>query len=482
MGAFKASIITNKGKILSAKTLAGTLPLQFTKLAISEDKLTGAVESFTDIGTIKQEKPISDITEIDDYNIKAGAVFDNTALSAGYYVRNVGLYALDPDEGEILYSISMAEEPADWMPPYSQNTSTASLVVNVQTAVSNVDNVVIEVNPTALVTIGQFNTLKNTVVLSKDTVVYVDGSNGNDDTGNGTQDKPYKTLQKAVNMCPVNTNGYVYDIILREGIYEENLMIADKAGTIRIKGADIVTDANKFVINSITCKNAPSVKLTGIKCVGKYNPYSNEGLAVQSSTVYVERCMFDDCIVRANTGGDISLVDGDVSNYRSGSINYGAIHANGGVIKCYGVTGTNNNAGYGGGTNSGTGGEIWFYTNCTLEADVLIMEDYSGHVHYNTGKYVQVGSGAGSAPIALNKNLYTDFSIVVHPADYGLYKFNLNARDVLDGNNFVTGCGGSNNVEIILTVSGSSVYISKASIEKVDRLADTTMEVYARRI
>lgn len=156
MGAFKASVITDKGKTLSAKAVTSPHSLQFTKIAISEDILAGAIEGFTDIGTIKQEKPISEITEIDDYNIKVGAVFDNTALPTGYYVRNIGLYALDPDEGEILYSVSIAEDPADWMPPYSENTSTASLIVNVQTQVSNMESVYFEVNPTGLVSMGQF--------------------------------------------------------------------------------------------------------------------------------------------------------------------------------------------------------------------------------------------------------------------------------------------------------------------------------------
>ena len=55
-------------------------------------------------------------------NVTVSASFSNQTLGQGYYVRNLGLYANDPQAGEILYSISVADEStatADYMPPFN---------------------------------------------------------------------------------------------------------------------------------------------------------------------------------------------------------------------------------------------------------------------------------------------------------------------------------------------------------------------------
>lgn len=55
MGAFKSAVITKKGQELLAKVVAGTTKLEFTKIKVSDAKLSGDLASMTGIGTIKQE-------------------------------------------------------------------------------------------------------------------------------------------------------------------------------------------------------------------------------------------------------------------------------------------------------------------------------------------------------------------------------------------------------------------------------------------
>lgn len=165
MGAFKSAVITTKGQALLAKVVAGTCKLNFTKIAVSENTLSGDLASKTGIGTIKQSTAVASVIKQNNSNVKVSASFNNETLKAGYYVRNIGLYATDPQEGEILYSISVADEStatADWMPPFN-GIGVSSLMVDLVTAVSNASSVTVEVDPTATATVAQIVDLQSQI-------------------------------------------------------------------------------------------------------------------------------------------------------------------------------------------------------------------------------------------------------------------------------------------------------------------------------
>lgn len=61
MGAFKSAVITKKGQELLAKVVAGTTKLEFTKIKVSDTKLSGDLASMTGIGTIKQEEKVASV-------------------------------------------------------------------------------------------------------------------------------------------------------------------------------------------------------------------------------------------------------------------------------------------------------------------------------------------------------------------------------------------------------------------------------------
>lgn len=165
MGAFKSAVITTKGQALLAKVVAGTTKLEFTKIKVSEQKLSGDLASLTGIGTIKQEEKVASVVRQNGANVKVSASFSNETLGAGYYVRNIGLYANDPQDGEILYSISVADEStatADWMPPFN-GIGVSSLLVNLVTAVSNASSVEVTVDPSAGATVAQITNLQEQI-------------------------------------------------------------------------------------------------------------------------------------------------------------------------------------------------------------------------------------------------------------------------------------------------------------------------------
>ena len=165
MGAFKSAVITKKGQALLAKVVAGTTKFNFTSIKTSETTLTGDLASMTGIGTVKQTADVASVIRQNDSNVKVSASFSNANLSTGYYVRNIGLYATDPQEGEILYSISVADEStatADWMPPFN-GIGVSSLMVDLVTAVSNASSVNVTVDPTASATVAQIVNLQEQI-------------------------------------------------------------------------------------------------------------------------------------------------------------------------------------------------------------------------------------------------------------------------------------------------------------------------------
>lgn len=165
MGAFKSAVITKKGQELLAKVVAGTTKLEFTKIKVSDAKLSGDLASMTGIGTIKQEEKVASVVRKNGSNVTVSASFSNQTLGQGYYVRNLGLYANDPQAGEILYSISVADEStatADYMPPFN-GIGVSSLMVDLVTAVSNASSVKVNVDPTAGATVAQIVNLQEQI-------------------------------------------------------------------------------------------------------------------------------------------------------------------------------------------------------------------------------------------------------------------------------------------------------------------------------
>lgn len=159
MGAFNTAVVTVKGQALLAKTIAGTCKMNFSRMALSDAKLTGDISVLTSLSGIKQTELISHVGVEDEKSAVCEVAFSNAGLNTGYYVRNIGLYAIDPDEGEILYSISTADETlagADWMPPISRGV--ISLLISVVTVLSSSASVDVNVDPTAYVTVSQFTT------------------------------------------------------------------------------------------------------------------------------------------------------------------------------------------------------------------------------------------------------------------------------------------------------------------------------------
>lgn len=96
--------VTSKGYKLIAKLLAGSGTLQFTRAAVGTGKVPEGFspESLTGLTQYKMD------AELAQYGVEEDKAFVITQVSSqnvseGFLVTEVGIFASDPDEGEILY-------------------------------------------------------------------------------------------------------------------------------------------------------------------------------------------------------------------------------------------------------------------------------------------------------------------------------------------------------------------------------------------
>lgn len=163
MAEFSKLVITNKGQALLAKMIAGEGSVEFTKVSASSTAYTDAqLEGLTSLSNVKQTSLISKITRTNGVAIKVEAAFTNTELTAGYYMKALGLYAVDPDVGEILYAVTRETSGNCYMPAYNGITVSGAYVQLV-TTVGNAENVSLEVDQAAVATIGDIQDLQKQI-------------------------------------------------------------------------------------------------------------------------------------------------------------------------------------------------------------------------------------------------------------------------------------------------------------------------------
>lgn len=150
MANFNAASLTKKGISLLAKTQAGQTGIEFTK-AVSGSGSYAVDEPLTDKEALKDQKqefPIDKLSVLNDTTVSIRFSITNQQesgnLTEGYYVKEVGLFAADPDEGEILYAVATAvEDQWDYMPAYN-SLMPAYITIEFYAEVSNAANVTIK--------------------------------------------------------------------------------------------------------------------------------------------------------------------------------------------------------------------------------------------------------------------------------------------------------------------------------------------------
>ncbi len=171
------SIVTNKGNALLAKGLTG-IPIEFSKIALGDGNL-GAIDpkELNNIISTRVESAVSSINLEGEGIASVSAAFSNEALEVGFYYRECGLFAIDPDEGEILYSYGNAAEYAEYIAPTGSSTLIEKVIKLVLT-MGDAVNVIVELSSDVVATRDyvnqEFNMITPEFILAK--IKTVDGS------------------------------------------------------------------------------------------------------------------------------------------------------------------------------------------------------------------------------------------------------------------------------------------------------------------
>ena len=149
MAEWSNATMTDVGAALQAKVNAGKTKLTFTKIKVGSGVNATNPLALTDVISSKWETT-NFVVKLEGKIVSVDTVITNTGIHEAFRMSEIGLFAQDPDKGEILYAYLTDPEP-DRMPAES-----GSVVVSQELTIgmifSNTGNVSLTVNIGALIT------------------------------------------------------------------------------------------------------------------------------------------------------------------------------------------------------------------------------------------------------------------------------------------------------------------------------------------
>lgn len=148
--------LTKAGNRLQIKVEAGKCKLNVTKLQTGSGSAEGDITDLTALVSPEQTVPVNKVNIINQYTARFTAIITNQGLTKDYYLREIGLFAQDPDDGEILYMIGIDEKPD--VIPADGYQMLISQEFNIDVVISNVENITVNGKYANLITTEDLNT------------------------------------------------------------------------------------------------------------------------------------------------------------------------------------------------------------------------------------------------------------------------------------------------------------------------------------
>jgi hypothetical protein len=119
MAEFSGFILTNKGRELLAKAVAGAT-LTFTRIGFGDGLYEGDKKEAEELAGLKNKFFINQIKKTGTGQVSLKTIITNRNVETGYYIREIGIYAVCENEEEVLYAYNSATE-ADYLPAFNDN-------------------------------------------------------------------------------------------------------------------------------------------------------------------------------------------------------------------------------------------------------------------------------------------------------------------------------------------------------------------------
>lgn len=140
MSVFGGLVLTNQGKALLTKVQTG-VKLNYTKVSIGDGSLGSSSKS--DLAALinkVKDLSITKLKVLPTGKSVVGTVLSNQNISTGFYFRELGVFAQDPDIGEILYCYGNAGANAEYIPA-SGGSDVIEKSIDINFLVGNASNV-----------------------------------------------------------------------------------------------------------------------------------------------------------------------------------------------------------------------------------------------------------------------------------------------------------------------------------------------------
>lgn len=139
MAAFPTMTLTNAGQALQTKVLAGAT-LTFTRIALGDGQLNGQpIAPLTALISQKSTVEVDSVRVVNTSTAQVAGFFSNADISTGFWWRETGLFAQDPDVGEVLYGYTNAGDAGDYIPTVADTRIEKYIFCSI--AVANADTV-----------------------------------------------------------------------------------------------------------------------------------------------------------------------------------------------------------------------------------------------------------------------------------------------------------------------------------------------------
>lgn len=365
MSTFTLNSITEQGLNVIAKLVAGST-LQFTRIAVGD----GAMPSdktpltVTDLTNKLFDVDINSVENNGNGSATVTGVFSNADKETGFFYRELGLYAKDPDtQAEFLYCYGNAAADAEWINP-SGASSVIEKEVKIVTLIGNAETVTAEIKSGIYATKEEVEAalavkadldataeeggrvLASQMRFDDTQTLYVDAAAA--EGGDGSEAKPFKTIQAAINAR--YKGAAVIFIRIKPGTYAENIsiprspgttwrIVREGAGTVAVQTA-VIDNCNYAFFDNLTF-NGPAGDNSTIIYVANVGSLHFNAVTINGAS-NATGINFNDSrgILRNssinNCGLAIAATEGSFIHLKSngGTGNTRGIQADGSVIMC----------------------------------------------------------------------------------------------------------------------------------------------------
>lgn len=152
---FNDAVMTNDGRALLSREIAGECMIQITRMAAGNgiytesEKAIEELQKMTGLKNEVQSTGLSTLKRIDRTSILVSGVFTNDNVDTAYHINEIGLYAQEKGSKgtEVLYSVAVVAEREGEIMPASEGKNPVRIIQDWIVTVSNSANATIETLP-----------------------------------------------------------------------------------------------------------------------------------------------------------------------------------------------------------------------------------------------------------------------------------------------------------------------------------------------